>query len=77
MLMMLPGANGEIIAPRHCHPMISPQAVASRVAELTLMGVSCLFCRDPGHAALQAYHLLCKRFIQLKEAELWKSTISR
>lgn len=73
MLMMIPGQNGEIIPPRHHHPMISPQAVASRVAELTLMGVTCLFCRDSGHAALQAYHLFCKRFTEIRKGQIYGS----
>jgi ERCC4-type nuclease len=65
MLMMREGATGEIIAPCHHHPMITPQAVAGRIADLTMMGVSCLFCRDAGHAALQAYHLFCRRAAQI------------
>ncbi len=64
-LMMREAPGGEIIPPRHRHPMITPQAMASRIAELTLMGVTCLFCRDAGHAALQAYHLLCRRAAQI------------
>lgn len=65
MLMMRQGPSGEVIPPSHHHPMITPQAVAGRIAELTLMGVSCLFCRDAGHAALQAYYLLCRRWAQI------------
>ncbi len=64
-LMMREGAGGGIIPPAHRHTLITPQAVAGRIAELTLMGVTCLFCRDPGHAALQAYYLLCRRAAQI------------
>jgi ERCC4-type nuclease len=70
MLMMTQGAGGEIIAPCHHHPMITPQAVAGRIADLTMMGVSCLFCRDAGHAALQAYHLFCRRAAQIANESL-------
>ena len=64
-LMMRDDGAGGIIAPQHRHNLITPQATAARIADLALMGVCCLFCRDAGHAALQAYHVLCKRQAQL------------
>lgn len=63
--------NGELLAPEHRHYNVSPQAVASRIAELAFMGVTCLFCRDAGHAAMQAYYLLMKRLEQLEKEQAW------
>lgn len=65
-LMFCRDASGQIVAPIHRHHMITPQAMAGRIADLTMMGVSCLFCRDSGHAALQAYMLLTRRAAQLQ-----------
>ena len=41
--------------------------VMSRIAELAFMGVTCLFCRDAGHAAMMAYFLLMKRLEELEK----------
>lgn len=68
-LMFCRDASGQIVAPMHRHPLITPQAMAGRIADLTMMGVSMLFCRDSGHAALQAYMLLTRRAAQLKAVE--------
>ena len=54
-----------IISPRHSHPMLTPRFIASRIAELTMMGVSVLFAGDPGQAAALAYHLLRRREMEL------------
>lgn len=59
--------DGTLEPPAHRHPAISPAAMAMRIAELALMGVTVLFCHDPGHAALQAYYLLATRWRQLNE----------
>ena len=59
-------SKGQLVPPPHNHPNISPEAVASRVAELTLMGVSVLFCGNAEGAAVQAYHLLMNRNKELQ-----------
>jgi ERCC4-type nuclease len=59
------GVAGEIVGPSHNHPMLSPSFVASRVAELTMAGVSVLFAGDPGQAAALAYHLLRRRELEI------------
>ncbi len=56
------GADGLLVAPQHNHMAITPQAVAARIGELALMGVCVLFCKNPGHAAMQAYYLLMERY---------------
>lgn len=65
-LMWRDGGNGDLIAPEHRHPRITPQAVAIRLAELTMMGVTVLFCSDPDHAAGMAYNLLMVRHAQIE-----------
>lgn len=55
------GTNGELMQPQHSHARLLPQFVASRVAELTLMGVSVLFAGDAGLAAGLAYRIFTRR----------------
>ena len=55
-------SDGRLVAPQHNHFTITPQAVAARLGELALSGVCVLFCKDPGHAAMQAYYTLMERF---------------
>ena len=61
--------DGRLIAPEHRHYNVTPQAVMSRIAELAFMGVTCLFCRDAGHAAMMAYFLLMKRLEELEKEQ--------
>lgn len=49
--MFSDGPGGVPLAPEHRHPMLTPQFVEKRVAELTMRGVSVLFARDPHLAA--------------------------
>lgn len=63
--------DGQLIAPEHRHYNVTPQAVMSRIAELTFMGVEVLFCRDAGHAAMMAYFLLMKRLEELEKEQSW------
>lgn len=53
--------EGEMIAPAHNHPKLTPAFVISRVAELTFMGVSVLFAGNSDIAAAVGYRLLKKR----------------
>ena len=63
-LMWRDGGNGDLIAPEHRHPRITPQAVAIRLAELTMMGVTVLFCSDPDHAL--EWHIIYSWFAMRK-----------
>jgi len=51
-----------VMPPEHNHVMLRPAFVARRVAELTLEGVSVLFCGDSQLAAGMAYRVLRRRF---------------
>lgn len=53
--------DGELIPPRHRHPMLTPQFVAKRIAELSLSGVSVLFAGNSEYAAGLAYHIFKER----------------
>ena len=55
-----------LMPPEHDHVLLCPSFVARRVAELTLMGVSVLFCGDSQLAAGMAYRVFRRRI----EAEL-------
>lgn len=66
-LMYCSDGEGGIVPPGHNHPRISPAAVCSRIAELAMMGVTTLFCRDGGHAAYMAYSLLSRREMDLEK----------
>lgn len=59
--------DGNIEGPRHGHHKISPQFIAKRIAELTHMNVSVLFCENAEIAAAQAWHLLKERNRQVNE----------
>ena len=59
---------GEIIPPQHSHPMLLPTFVSRRVAELTMMGVSVLFCGEAGMAAGMAYRIFLRR-MELEESK--------
>jgi len=54
-------SEGGLRGPGHNHPRLSPQFVASRIAELTLAGVSVLFAGDEGLAAGLAYRIFSRR----------------
>lgn len=56
------GKDGEnVVPPPHRHPLMSPQFVTKRVAELTMMGVSVLFCGQADYAAGVAFQILKER----------------
>lgn len=59
--------NGAIIPPKHDHVRITPQAVISRIAELAMMNVTVLFCKNEQLAAAMAYGLLMNRLTQIEE----------
>lgn len=59
---------GRLVAPQHNHYAITPQAVAARIGELALAGVCVLFCKDPGHAAMQAYYILMERYKCIRQS---------
>lgn len=55
------GEMGCVTPPPHNHQTLRPAFVARRVAELTLMGVSVLFCGDSQMAAGMAYRIFRRR----------------
>lgn len=63
-------ADGELIAPNYTNTCISPQAIISRIAELSLMNVTVLLCGNAQYAATMAYYILLNRLKQLKNIEI-------
>ena len=64
-----PDQFGSMIdPPSNNHPMLLPQFVARRVAELTMMDVSVLFAGDAQLAAALAYRIFLRR-MELEEAK--------
>lgn len=57
--------EGGIIPPDHNHPMLLPQFVNKRIAELTMMQVSVLLAGDCHIAAALAFSILKERYLQL------------
>ena len=64
-------SNGQLVPPPHNHPMITPQAVSKRISQLSLMGVSVLFCGNAEGAAQLAYFHLMERYNQIQGASEW------
>ena len=54
--------DNEIIHPDHDHPKLSPQFITKRIAELSFMGVSILFCCNTELASAIAYKILQERW---------------
>lgn len=54
-------ADGVVVPPQHSHPLLTPQFVSRRVAELSMMGICVLFCGDALLAAGMAYRIFCRR----------------
>lgn len=55
------GANGELIPPQHRHPMLTPQFVEKRIAQLTMRGSSVIFAANPELAASLATAIFYQR----------------
>jgi len=53
--------DGEVEAPQHNHPRLTPLFIARRVAELTMMNVSVLFAGDASLASCLAYRIFKRR----------------
>jgi ERCC4-type nuclease len=53
--------SGEIEPPDHEHYKITPQGVNSKIAELSMMGVSVIFAGNPQYASALAYAILSYR----------------
>lgn len=70
-------ANNELKYPEHNHPMITPQFICKRIAELSLMSVSVMFCGNPEYSAAMAYAILRVRYYELKNREIIGSRRSR
>lgn len=62
--------DGELIAPNYTNTCIPPQAIISRIAELSLMNVTILLCGNAQYAATMAYYILLNRLKQLKNIEI-------
>jgi ERCC4-type nuclease len=58
--------SGELIPPQHRHWLLSPQFVESRVAALTMRGVSVLFAGNSELAAALAVSIFKHRQIQIQ-----------
>lgn len=54
-------AFGNITAPNHNHPRITPMAALGRISDLCFENVITLFCKDETTAAAMALSLLLKR----------------
>ncbi len=69
--IMFNEVNGELLPPEYGHPMITPEAVSRRIAELDIRyNVPVCFFKDPSHAAFQAYENLKVRDMALEGAGL-------
>lgn len=53
--------DGELIPPQHRHPMLTPQFVCKRIAELSMLGVAVLFAANASYASALAYAILKER----------------
>jgi hypothetical protein len=51
----------DVVPPQHRHPLMTPQFVVKRLAELTMMGVAVLFCGNSDYAAGVAFQILKER----------------
>ena len=58
-------SNGEIIPPRHDHQRLTPRFVNMRIADLSLMGVACVFAGNAAYASALACAILKKRQMDL------------
>ena len=63
-------SNGELTAPNYTNTSITPQAIITRIAELALMNVTVLLCKNAEYAATMAYYLLLNRLKQLNKIEI-------
>ncbi len=61
--------SGQIMAPKHNHPNLTPQFIAKRISELTIRGVSVLFAASHEIAAGLATHIFRERFEQWQSSE--------
>jgi len=57
--------DGQVAAPAHNHPRLSPAFVVKRIAELTLMGCQVIFAERPEYASAIALKLLQQRHLSL------------
>lgn len=55
----------EIIPPKHNHPRLTPQFINTRIAELSMQGVSCLFAKNSYYSAALAYAILKQRYMEI------------
>lgn len=58
---------GVITEPNHNHPSVTPQGVVSRIAELSLMGVSVIFADNANFSVALALHIFQQRKKQLEK----------
>lgn len=62
--------DGELAAPQYQNSYITPQAIVTRIAELSLMNVSVLLCKNAEYAATMCYYLLLNRLKQLNKIQI-------
>jgi len=53
--------GGELVEPQHRHPMLTPQFICMRIAQLSYAGVSVLFASDAGQASALCCAILKER----------------
>jgi len=56
----------KIISPDHEHYKLSPQFITKRIAQLSLMGVSIIFCHNSEISSAVAYKILEERHNAIK-----------
>jgi len=61
--------DGEIISPNHQNYRLSPKFITKRIAQLSLMGVSILFCHDAEISSAVAYKILEERNNDIKRKD--------
>lgn len=66
-------SDGTLSTPDHRHNMLAPAFIAKRIAELSLMGVSILFCGTKDYSAAVAYSILRARYYEMLNDGLNKS----
>jgi ERCC4-type nuclease len=63
------GKDGDVRGPSHNHPRLTPAFVQSRIADLTLMGVSVIFAHDCIISAAMAVAIFRHRHRQLRQED--------
>ena len=68
-VIIVEGAWMDIVSHRYNHPEVKPPFILKRLAELTMDGVSVLFCDNPTAAAGLCWRILYERHLQMERLE--------